>query len=85
MEQDLNAGQADSSVAVEGATTSTGDDRLPPDGEASIRAGMEGPWVVIAVSIMSLEWCPFMFATYEEALAFWNTEGGYLCKNHTPV
>jgi len=85
MEQDFNAGQTDSSVAVEGATTPTGNDRLPPDGETPVRAGMEGTWIVVAISMMSLEWCPFEFATYDEALNFWNTEGGYLCKNHTPV
>jgi len=84
MEQDTCAGQADSSVAVESTTTPTGNDRLPPDGETPVRAGVEGTWLVITDSF-DMDYHVYSFSTYRLAYEFWWLEGGYLCKNHTPA
>ena len=81
MEQNLDAGQTDSSVAIEGATTPTGNDRLPPDGETPVRAGMEGPWVVWVIPHGRSSWVPVFFPRLQEAYWYWIDNGGYLCKS----
>ena len=85
MEQDLDAGQTDSGVAVESTTTPTGNDRLPPDGETPVRASMEGSWIIWYFHPRYNEWWPEMFYTYQSAIIRWRETGGYLCKNHTPA
>jgi len=81
MEQDHYTRQTDSSVAVESPTVAAGNDRLPPDGQTSIRDGMEGPWIVWMIPRGRSTWEPVFFLKFQEAYWYWVNNGGYLCKS----
>lgn len=84
MGENIEAGPTGTCVATEEPTTQSGVTRLQTTGQQSVDQAQNGPWIVWEL-VAWQGYMPIKFSRYIDAVRYWARNGGYLCKNHTPV